>query len=418
MDRNIVYLYEKILSLDKSREFDFAIFKNFLSLYSQKIDLRDESFLNGTNLLDRNVLTASNNVLFDYKKHLDCVIPDDAQKIIFLNGFYKSSENLSSDVVFQYGKLNSGIFLDELIKFYSDSVYDKLNFFHILNSILFNDGVYIFVPDDVVVDKPLYILNFFDSQSSNAVVNPKVFLSVGKNSHINVMENYFDFSSNLFINASTCLLLKQFSLVNYYLSNSFASFKSRSFFSQQLESSILKYNDFSFGGSYYKGYYNFILDDVNCSLKNYMCKHIKGLSVDDVVCRVFHLGSVSKSDVNYCVLGNGKSKIFFTGSIMVGVDLNKIDANLKCDGLLLSDFSNITLVPELSISSNDIKCSHGATVGYIDSSIMFYMRSRGIYNSECLKIVLSVFLDRCIDKKNLFFDVLNEKIVCEYFNYE
>lgn len=418
MDRNIVYLYEKILSLDKSKEFDFAVFKNFLSLYSQKIDLRDENFLNHINLLGRNVLTGSNNLLFNYKKYLDYIIPDDAQKVIFLNGFYNSSENVSSDIIFHYGKLSSDVLLDEVINFYSDSVYDKLNFFHILNSIFFNDGVYIFVPDDVIVDKPLYILNFFDAESSNTVVNSKFFLSVGKNAHINVMENYCDFSSNLFVNASTCLLLKQFSFVNYYLANSFASFKSRSFFSKQLKNSVLKYNDFSFGGLYYKGYCNFILDENNCSLTKYMCKHVKGSSVDDVISRIFHLGSASKSNVNYCVLGNGNSKIFFTGSIIVGVDINKIDANLKCDGLLLSDFSNITLIPELSISSNDIKCSHGATVGYVNSSIMFYMRSRGIYSNECMKIVLSIFLDRCIDKKNLFFNVLSEKIVCEYFNYE
>lgn len=418
MDRNIVYLYEKILSLDHSKEFDFTIFKNFLSLYSEKINLRDEDFLNYSDLLNRNVLTLPDNVSFDYKKYLDFVIPNNAQKIIFRNGFYSSSENMSSDIVFCHGKLPSVVFLDDLVKFYSDSVYDKLNFFYILNSVFFTDCVYIFIPDDVVIDKPLYILNFFDSSSSNAIVNPRFFLSVGKNSHIDVMESFFDFSSNLFINSSTCLLLKNLSFVNYYLVNRFSFLKSHSFFSKQLTNSVLKYNDFSFGGSYYKGHYNFILDEKKCSLVKYMCKHVKGSSVDDVVSRVFHLGSESKSNVNYCVLGNGESKVFFTGSIIVGVDLNKIDANLKCDGLLISDFSNITLVPELSISSNDIKCSHGATVGYIDSNIMFYMRSRGLYNNECIKIILSVFLERCIDRKNLFFDVLSEKIICEYFNYE
>jgi len=420
MDNNIFYLYEKVLKLNTSNEFDFSIFKTFLSLYSEKAYLRDIQFLKHLDLLKMNTLKSPRNMSFDYKKYINFLIPDNAQKIIFFNGFYSFSENLSSDILFKYNKFSYDIFLHKLKKFYLDFVYNRLNFFYILNSIFFSDGIYISIPDNIVLDRPLYVLNFFDSSNINEMVHPRLFLFVGKNANINIMDGYFNFSKNLFVNISSCLLLDQSSFVNYYFVNENATsyLNSYSFFSGQYKNSNLKFNDLSFGENYYKGNYNFILNEDNCSLNKYVCKHAKKQSLNNIDSNVFHLGSKSKSNINYCVLGNDNSSSFFTGGINVDINIDKVDANLKCDGLLLSDLSHITLVPELYIKSNDVKCSHGATVGYIDKDILFYMKCRGIVKLECIKIIIDVFLSRCIDKKNLFFHVLNKKIINEYFTFD
>lgn len=418
MDKNVIFLYEKLLRLEQRQLLDLTGFKNFLSLYSEKEYLHDEFFLKKIDLVNRYVLNFSECLTFDYRKYLSIDIPNDSQKIIFLNGFFYKSENLSDDLIFNYGRLSNRFFLKDLFKFYYNYVNDKLNFFYILNSVFLSYFNYVIVPDNIVFEKPLYVLNFFNSLSNNCMVNPRFFLSVGKKSKINIMECYFNFSNNLFVNVSTFLLFKEYSCTNYCLFNESSSVNSHSVFARQLTNSDLKYNVFSFGVSYCKSFYNFFLDGNYCSLLKYACRYVKEKSFNDVICNVIHSDSFSKSDINYCVLGDDESNTSFLGRVIVDVDILGVDAKLKCDGLLLSDLSSIILNPELFILSNDVKCSHGATVGRVDANIMYYMGSRGLSERKSINIIICIFLDRCIDRKNLFFDILNKKIICEYFSYE
>ena len=281
----------------------------------------------------------------------------------------------------------------------------------------FSDGVRINIPDDLVVNEPLYILNIIDNVVVNSMSHLRTFITVGKNAHVNIMESHFNSSSNVFSNVSTFLHLKPKSKMNYFLINDNTAplLNVHSFFSKQDTSSNLNFNDLSFGNQFYKGIYNFFLLGRDSYLKKNIGRNLKGESVSDIDSRIFHYGKNAKSNILCRILGRDRSIGSFRGRLIVGFNVSGVDADLRCDGLLLSKLSKITLMPELRIDNNDVKCSHGATIGYIDDALVFYMMSRGLSKNECINIIISLFLSRCVDNGSLFFNILNERIINDYY---
>ena len=419
MNKNLNYLYEKILNNTVLNKFELSLFKNFISLYSDNDYLKDSLFLKYIDLPACNLLKSSDKVKFNLYNKFYSTIPKHAQKIIFVNGFYYSSENIHSNIYIKYFKNYLVKEFCNLKKNNFEYIKYNLNFFYILNFIFNCNILYIDIPDYCFIKRPLYILNIFKDDGSNSMIHPKFFLNVGKQSNINVMEAYFNLSKNIFVNSVTNIHLKEASHVNYNLTHSCKYFlpKSHSFFSRQDSRSFLNFNEKSSGNQFYKGIYKFFLLGYNSKIKNIIGNHLKDNFVNDMEFDIFHYGIKSKSNILFKSLGDGSSKCFFRGNIIVGVDINKVDADLQCDGLLLTQKSYIFLMPNLFINNNDIKCSHGATIGYIDDTIVFYMMSRGLSKSICISIIIDSFLSKCIDKNSLFFSNLNDCVVNDYYKY-
>ena len=96
-----------------------------------------------------------------------------------------------------------------------------------------------------------------------------------------------------------------------------------------------------------------------------------------------------------------KSKGVFNGKIMVRKDAQKIDAFQANNNLLLSDYSTIDSKPQLEIYADDVKCSHGCTIGQLDQDALFYMRSRGIRNEEAKAVLTYAFASEVIDNLSI-----------------
>jgi Fe-S cluster assembly protein SufD len=94
----------------------------------------------------------------------------------------------------------------------------------------------------------------------------------------------------------------------------------------------------------------------------------------------------------------GDSKGVFNGKIMVRPDAQKIDAFQSNNNLLLSENSTIDSKPQLEIYADDVKCSHGCTIGQLDKDALFYMRSRGIGLEEAKVILTYAFASEAIEK--------------------
>ena len=112
----------------------------------------------------------------------------------------------------------------------------------------------------------------------------------------------------------------------------------------------------------------------------------------------------------------GESKGVFNGKIMVRQDAQKIDAFQSNNNLLLSDNSTIDSKPQLEIYADDVKCSHGCTIGQLDEEVLFYMRSRGIGVSEAKAVLTYAFASEVIENlsipelKNLSQKLLAQKL--------
>ena len=91
------------------------------------------------------------------------------------------------------------------------------------------------------------------------------------------------------------------------------------------------------------------------------------------------------------------SKGVFNGKIMVRKDAQKIDAFQSNNNLLLSNASSIDSKPQLEIYADDVKCSHGCTIGQLDEEALFYMRSRGIGKKEAQAVLTYAFASEVIE---------------------
>jgi Fe-S cluster assembly protein SufD len=95
---------------------------------------------------------------------------------------------------------------------------------------------------------------------------------------------------------------------------------------------------------------------------------------------------------------NHRAHGVFHGRIIVHKDAQKTDAKQTNRNLLLSDDARIDTKPQLEIYADDVKCTHGATIGQIDEVALFYLRSRGIDEASSRKLLLSAFAGECLDR--------------------
>ncbi len=95
---------------------------------------------------------------------------------------------------------------------------------------------------------------------------------------------------------------------------------------------------------------------------------------------------------------DGHGKAVFTGRIIVRKDAQKTDAKQTNMNLLLSDHAQVDTKPQLEIFANDVKCTHGATIGQIDETAMFYLRSRGLSEPAARSLLVYAFASEAIDR--------------------
>jgi len=131
---------------------------------------------------------------------------------------------------------------------------------------------------------------------------------------------------------------------------------------------------------------------------------------------VDHKSAHCRSNEMYKGIYLDNSKGVFNGKIMVRKDAQKIDAFQSNNNLLLSDSSSIDSKPQLEIYADDVKCSHGCTIGQLDNEALFYMRSRGVGLEEAKAVLTYAFTSEVIDQisiaevQNLVRNLLAEKL--------
>jgi len=117
--------------------------------------------------------------------------------------------------------------------------------------------------------------------------------------------------------------------------------------------------------------------------------------------RVDHLKPHTQSHQNYRGVLNGKSRGVFNGKVVVHPQAQKIEAYQNNANLLLSDDAEIDTKPELEIYADDVKCTHGATVGQLDDDMLFYLRSRAVDEKTARSLLTYAFADEVISEINI-----------------
>ncbi|MBI9070546.1 MAG: Fe-S cluster assembly protein SufD [Melioribacteraceae bacterium] len=322
----------------------------------------------------------------------------DHHLLVFVNGKY--SEKLSC-----VGETENNVFIGSLCDLLKekpellDNVYkgeNNTSAITALNNAFTQDGAAIIVPDNKVIEKPVQVLYLNGTQNEKVHITPYNLIIAGKNSGVKILTSYNSTFENVyFTNAVTNINADENAHVDYYKiqnENENAFHVHQVNIEQQKSSNVSSYS-LSFGSQLARNEIIATLndEDIDCNLFGlYLGKdnqHIDNHTMID------HANPNCRSNELYKGILDDNAHGVFSGKVLVRQDAQKTDAYQSNKTILLSDTASIDTKPQLEIFADDVKCSHGATIGHLDEEAMFYLKTRGIPTELANSMLIRGFVD-------------------------
>lgn len=345
--------------------------------------------------------------------------------VVFVNGHYSealSNQNVSSKVIIKPIK--------EAIETHGALVMEKLSEvdsgkdpFALLNSALWQDGLFIHVPKNTVEETPLFIYHLHDAKEQKVASHTRLLVIVDANASFSVVEKTSSQGDQAVFNTiNEEIVVNENAAFNYYKIQ-----HEDGQLIQVANTTIHQYNSsrtntytFTLSGKLIRNNLNIIIDGEGCESHFYGLYLTDGDTLVDNHTAVDHKKPNSFSNELYKGLIDGKSKGVFNGKIFVRPHAQKTNAFQSNRNILLSEDSTINTKPQLEIWADDVKCSHGCTTGQLDTEALFYLQSRGIPKATAKAMLLYAFAGEVIDKiqdeklKTYIDDIISERLHKSY----
>jgi Fe-S cluster assembly protein SufD len=269
------------------------------------------------------------------------------------------------------------------------------NPFVALNTANFEDGAFLHIPANTVVEEPLWI-EF--TAAPERTTHPRNLIIVGAGSQVQIVERYTG-TGQYFSNAVTELIVGENSIVEHIKlqEESPAAFHVATIQVHQSRNSNFKSHNISLGGL-------LVRNDVSAVLSTGCESTLNGLYLTngkqhvDNHTTLDHAAPHAASHELYKGILDGESSAVFNGKIFVRKGAQKTDAKQTNKNLVLSENSVINTKPELQILADDVRCTHGATIGQLDEEALFYLRTRGIGRTNARDLLIYAFARDVIDR--------------------
>ncbi len=321
----------------------------------------------------------------------------DTYKVIFIDG--KFSSYLSStthdglDVCLMSSALTKPKY-KMVIDEYFNKIANSDDSLTSLNTAFSHEGAYVNIPKSKVVEKPIEIIYFSTGSEAALMTQPRNLIVVGENSHVQIVERHQSLNNNpVLTNSVTEIFAKKRAIADYYkIQNDLqtANLIDNTYISQKQDSHV-SVHTFSFGGNITRNNLNFYHQG------EHIDSTLKGITIIgdkqhvDHYTLVQHATPNCESHQNYKTILDGNAIGVFNGKIFVEKEAQKTDAFQQNNNILLSDKATINAKPQLEIFADDVKCSHGCTIGQLDENAMFYMQQRGIGKKEAKALLMYAF---------------------------
>jgi len=344
-----------------------------------------------------------------------CDVTDlDAYGVVLMNGFYPSIDGkmrkLPKGILI--GSLNeaSRQFPDLIEKHYGK--YAKSNFDGLihLNTAMASDGVFVYVPRGVVLKKPVQVVNLVDSPEDTFNQHRNLFI-IEDNSDFQIIICDHTLSPQKFLtNAVTEIHVGEnanFNIIRVQNEHNNACKITHTFIHQEKNSHASSNNITLHGGLVRNNTYHFLGGEgAECnSYGLYLCD--KWQHVDNFV-NVDHAFPNCTSNQLFKGVLDDMATGAFNGRIYVAPGAQGTLAYQKNNSILLTDDAKMDTKPQLEIFADDVKCSHGATVGQLDDNALFYLQSRGIDKRQAKLMLMFGFAHEVIQNINV--EALRERM--------
>ena len=331
------------------------------------------------------------------------LISKDFIRLVFVNGVF--SRDLSD-----ISKAPDGVTVKNLKEALAEQVVEQNlakhakieeNGFVALNTAFLQEGMYIHVAKNVIAERPIHALFVSNSKANELAVQPRNLVVADENTQVQFIESYVALTdATYFTNPVSEIVAAENAVVAHYKiqrENTQAFHTGLTQIQQKRNSNYTSHN-YAFGGAIARNDINVILDGEGgeCTLNGLYLTSGKQLIDNHSIIEHVQPYCISR-EIYKGILGE-VSRAVFSGKIHVHPDAQKTDAIQSNQNLLLSDDATVDTKPQLEIYADDVKCTHGGTVGQIDQDSIFYLRARGISEETAKSIMIQAFAGEVTDK--------------------
>jgi Fe-S cluster assembly protein SufD len=329
----------------------------------------------------------------------------DTHRLVFANGRFNpvlsDVEGLPADVSITSLCLAIQDRSDQLALWLGKLARNGRDAFTAMNGAEMNDGLFIHVPDGQIVEKPIEVLFLTVGLTEAIVFQPRNLIVLGQGARATLVERYASSGTSLYFNngISETVLEQGANLQHYRLQvESQNAYHLHTNFVALAADSAYNSSGYSLGGCWSRSdtELRFAAEGAQAELSGLFT--VGDRQLNDMRLNIDHAVPGCHSESNYRGLLYGAGKGVFDGRIVVGVDAQQTQAHLNNANLLLTRKAEIDTKPQLEIYADDVKCSHGTTVGQLEESQLFYMRSRGIAADEAQRMLSLGFAEEILDR--------------------
>ncbi len=321
----------------------------------------------------------------------------DTYMFAFLNGWY--IHNHAPLTLFPNGVIVGSIieaiaqYPDLVLPYFTTSRNSHYDSLVALNEALFLDGLFIYIPDNLEVQKPMQLVSIIDSEE-NVMVQQRNLIIAGKNSSFSLIhcDDSIKFGKSL-LNNVTEIFLEENATFNYYKMENKDSqaLLINQVFVEQKKSSHFFSNTTTFNAGYVRNSLRVRLTEPFAEAKLYGIYLVDKKQYTDNQIFIDHIAPDCNSSQLYKGIADDEAGANFNGYVAVRENAQRTNAFQTNRNIALTDDVSITTKPFLEIYADDVKCSHGATVGQLDENALFYLRSRGICERNAKMLLMYAF---------------------------
>jgi Fe-S cluster assembly protein SufD len=349
------------------------------------------------------------------------VLPDSGARLVFVNGGFApelSSSSVANAPGVRIMSLREAVAAEsQLIESHlrREDVF-KGEAFSALNTAFLQDGAFVLVPKNTVVEKPIYVVYVSIGGVRAQMAHPRNLFVAGENSQASFVEDYVtldcdgkrsgDGSEGLvvpgvfFSNVVSEVVAAEGANVEHYLieREDERALNVSTLWVREGRSAVVASHSVLLGGALVRNNVHPVLagEGADCLINGLFIG--RGRQHMDNYMKVEHVAPHCTSRQFYNGILDESARGVFHGRIIVHPNAQRTDAKQTNRNLLLSDNAQIDTKPQLEIYADDVKCTHGATIGQIEEQALFYLRSRGLSEAEARGLLLYAFASESLDR--------------------
>ena len=343
--------------------------------------------------------------LKDVKKYF--LYDTDTYKVIFIDGVYSpflsNTTHDGLDVCLMSAALSKPKYKD-LINTYFNKIAPSDESLTALNTSYAKEGAFVYIPKETVAEKPIEIIHFSSGDQDSLWLQPRNLIVIDKNSQVQIIERHQSLKQHPVVtNSVSEIYVHEESFVDYYkLQNDLtsASLIDNTYIKQE-KNSHASVHTFALGGKLIRNNLRFFHKG------KHILSTLKGVTILEGKQHVDHSTMVHHSQPNceshqdYKGIFSERSEGVFNGQILVDKIAQKTNAFQQNNNVLIDNNATVNSKPQLEIFADDVKCSHGCTIGQMDEEALFYLRSRGIPKKEAKALMTYAFANNVLESVQL-----------------